>query len=201
MGWNEKGLALGVEVQDDAVELTDPRVFWQDADRIEVFLDGSARRGDGYTPATLHLALLPRGGGPDGRGALAVAVHHEGDGLKGTVTGWDQVLVASNLAKVLAADNGAGPLRSRAKLAAPAWTVEVLIPWALVQASPRAEARVGFNLLVHRQGGAREDGMYLAILRGESGLDHPSTWGDLVLREAGDAAEAPPPPAAPVAGK
>lgn len=183
VGWNEKGLALGVEVQDDAVEQVDPRVYWQDGDFVEVFVDGAATRGDGYTNATLHLALLPRGGGANGRAAVAVAVHHDGDALKATTAGWDQVLVASNVARAGVKGGGAD---GRLKLAGPAWTVEALIPWPLVQAQARAEARIGFNLIVHRQSGAREDAMYWAILRGESGLDHPSTWGDLTLREAGE---------------
>ena len=186
VGWNDKGLAVGVEVQDDAVDQATPAVYWHEGDFVELFVDGSGRRADGYGNTALHLALLPRGGGADGRSALVVAVHHDGDAVTGTATPAAQVLVASNLAKVLAAGTPAGPLPPRARLAGPAWTVEALVPWGLLGVAPRAETRIGFNLIVHRQGAARADGAYWAILRGESGLDHPSTWGDLTLREAGE---------------
>lgn len=183
VGWTEAGLAIAVEVQDDAVELQAPGAYWRDADFVEVFIDGSGLKGDGYTPSALHLALLPRGGGPDGRSALCVAVHHDGDGLKATEVGFAPVKVASNVARAAAPAAVGAP---RWLLAGPGWTVEALIPWSAVGATAHPEARLGFNLLVHRQSGANADGMFWAITRGESGLDHPSTWGDLTLREQGE---------------
>lgn len=180
VAWTEAGLAVAVEVQDDAVEQSVPGAYWRDADFVEVLIDGSGRKGDGYSPAALHLALLPRGGAPDGRGALCIAVHHDGDGLKATQAGIPGVMVASNVAKAAQHGPAAAP---RWLLPAQSWTLEALIPWATVQATAHPEARIGFNLIVRRQSGARADDMFWAATRTESGLDHPSTWGDLTLRE------------------
>lgn len=181
-GWTDDGLAIAVEVADASAELLDPKVYWRDADAVEVFVDGSGRRGDGYSPTTLHLVLLPRGGGPAGRGALAIAVHHDGDGLKDTAWSFAPVVVASSVDKT-AADAGPWFGRSLVRLSAPTWTLEATIPWSALATVPKPEARVGFNLIVRRMTGGREDGAFWSILRSEAGLDHPSTWGDLTLKE------------------
>ncbi len=183
VAWNEAGLLLAVEVQDDAVELLAPGAYWRDTDFVEVFIDGSGRKGDGYVPSSLHLALLPRGGAPDGRGAVCIAVHHDGDALPATQTAFAPVSVASNVAKAASPASAGAP---RWLLPAQAWTLEALIPWSAVQTTAHPETRIGFNLVVHRQNGARSESMFWAINRGESGLDHPSTWGDLTLREQGE---------------
>ncbi len=69
------------------------------------------------------------------------------------------------------------------ELAPGVWKMEVFIPWKCVPPAPRAEGRVGFNLIVSRITGAREDGMFWARPRGEAGIDHPSTWGELILKD------------------
>ncbi len=182
VGWTDDGLAVSAEVADATAELLDPRVWWRDADAVEVFVDGSGRRGDGYSPTTLHLVLVPRGGGPDGRSAVAIAVHHDGDALKETDWAYKPVAVASSLNQG-AAEPGPWFGRALVKLAAPAWTIEALIPWSALATAPKPEARVGFNLIVRRIAGGREDGAFWAAMRGEAALDHPSTWGDLTLKE------------------
>jgi hypothetical protein len=183
IGWSDRGLVVGVQVpDDDAVELADPRAFWQDADFVEVFVDGSGQRGAGYTGSSLHLALLPRGGGADGRSAVAIAVHHDGDALKETVVGFTPVEVASSVKKTAKAKSG-GPVLN---LANPGWGLEALIPWSAVGVQPRPEVRIGLNVIIHVQNGAQSESAFWAISRGEAGLDHPSTWGDVTLKEQGE---------------
>jgi hypothetical protein len=182
VGWTDDGLAVSVEAVDATSELLDPKVFWHDADAVEVFIDGSGRRGDGYSPNTLHLVLLPRGGGADGRSAVAIAVHHDGDALKDTDWAYKPVLVASSL-NTTAVEKGPWFNRPQVHLTAPGWTLEALIPWTALATKPMPEARIGFNLIVRRISGGHDEGAFWAIARGEAGLDHPSTWGDLTLKE------------------
>lgn len=182
VGWTDEGLSVGVDVADPTSALLDPKLYWHDADAVEVFIDASGRRGDGYSPTTLHLVLLPRGGGADGRSAVAIAVHHDGDALKETAWSYKPVLVASSLDKA-GADPGPWLGRPLVRLTAPAWTIEATIPWSVLGTAPKPEARIGFNLIVRRILGGREDGAFWAIARGEEALDHPSTWGDLTLKE------------------
>ncbi len=182
-GWNDRGLVIGVSAPDDeSVELLDPRVYWRDADFVEVLIDGSGARGAGYTPSSLHIALLPRGGGTTGRSAVAIAVHHDGDALKETVIGFPPVEVASSVAKTALSTSKGTSL----KLAKPGWGLEALIPWAAVGVQPRPEVRIGLNVIVHLQRGARQESAFWAITRGEAGLDHPATWGNATLKEMGE---------------
>lgn len=182
VGWTDDALAVAVEVTDTTSELLNPKVFWREADAVELFIDGSGRRGDGYSPTTLHLVLLPRGGGPQGRSAMALAIHHEGDGLKDTAWTYAPVTVASSVDKA-GVEPGPWFGRSLVRLSTPTWTIEAKIPWSVLATAAKPEARIGFNLVVRRIAGGRDDGAFWAIQRGEAGLDHPSTWGDLTLKE------------------
>ena len=179
VGWNDRGVAIGVGVEDTSLELLDPRVYWKGADFIELFLDGSGRCTEGYSSSTLHLVILPRGGGPDGSGALVTAVHHEGDALLGSKYDYHEVLAASSAAKS-AVTSWRG---SSVKLSSPVWVMEAVIPWSLVQGAPKPDSSIGFNLIVHRIANGASDGMFWSMIRGEAGLDHPSTWGMLTLKE------------------
>jgi len=183
IGWNDRGLVLGISAPDEeTVELLDPRIYWRDADFVEVCVDGSGARGAGYGPSSLHLALLPRGGGTTGKSAVAIAVHHDGDSLKETVLGFPQVEVASSVAKTADSTSKGVSL----KLAKPGWGLEALIPWAAVAVQPRPEVRLGLNVIVHLQRGPRDESAFWAITRGEAGLDHPATWGNVTLKEQGE---------------
>jgi hypothetical protein len=184
-GWTDKGLVFAVKVTADSASLVRPEAYWRGSDFVEILLDGSGAHPEGYTPAVLHLVVLPRGGGADGRGALAMAIHHQGDALAADERDCKAVQAGSSVARDArtVAEPGA-PWPPRVRLAQPFWAVEVLVPWKVLKLdAPKAETRVGFNAVVRRVSGPRPDEMFWASPRGESGLDHPSTWGDLVLKE------------------
>jgi len=184
-GWTDQGLAFAVRVSAETASLVRPEAYWRNADFVELLLDGTGAHPEGYTPATVHIVVLPRGGGPDGRNALALAVHHLGDSLPADERDFKAVAVASSVRKdARTVSDALAPWPVRVRLAQPFWVVEALVPWTVLKLSaPKAETRLGFNAVVRRVNSGRSDEMFWASPRGEAGLDHPSTWGDLVLRE------------------
>ena len=184
--WNDEGLAVAVEVADETSELLDPAAYWRDADFAEFLIEASGRREEGYGPTTLHLALVPRGGGPDGARAVAIAVHHDGDAVKADGTTATPLLVASSLHGIPGIGTApstelGAPWRPQLRLGVTTWRIEALVPWKALGVAPRPEMRIGFNAAIRRMTGPRAEEMFWAMPRGEAGLDHPSTWGDLTL--------------------
>jgi len=185
IGWDAEGLCLAVEAQDNAVELLDPRVYWVDADYVEVFLDASGKRPARYDKSTLHLVLLPRGGGADGTRALAMAIHHPGDRLDASQYDFQSVAAASSFFKGRreyenVVSIGKLVRHTRVGLRESSWKLECRIPWSVVGVEPAPEVKLGFNLIVHRMGQREEEAFWAATRETES-LNSPRTWGQLVL--------------------
>ena len=185
VGWTDRGLAFAVRVSAETASLVRPEAYWRNADFVELLLDGTGAHPEGYTPAAVHIVILPRGGGADGRGALAMGIHHQGDSFEADERNFKAVAVASSVRKdARTVSEASAPWPVRVRLAQPFWVVEALVPWSVLKlTAPKLETRLGFNAVACRVSAGRADEMFWATPRGEAGLDHPSTWGDLVLKE------------------
>ncbi|MEK7477430.1 MAG: hypothetical protein AAB152_17550 [Candidatus Coatesbacteria bacterium] len=189
IGWDPAGLCLGVEVQDDAVELLDPRVYWVAADFVEVLIEGSGKRLSRYAPSTSHVVLLPRGGGQDGTSALAMIMHHEGDRWNANQYDAKAIETGSSFFRGRREfDHVAGIGRftrsTRVSLRESSWKLEARIPWASIGIEPKPGEKIRFNLIVHRMG-MREEEAFWAAPRDRETLGSPAAWGQLTIADEG----------------
>jgi hypothetical protein len=188
VGWDDKGLCLAIEVQDDAVELLDPRAYWIDADFVEVFIDGTGKRPSAYAPGCAHIVLLPRGGGPDGTAGRAMIMHHTGDRVPTNQYDARSIDIASSFfsgQREYQHVAGVGTLirSTRVSMRESSWKLEARIPWEVIGGRPETGRKLGFNLVVHNVG-QREEEAFWAAPRDQMALRSPAVWGSLVLAAA-----------------